>query len=221
MPCVATMSALTLIAALTFACGSADKQPGPTPTTEPFIDTTPQAVATATSALRHALLDEADLGPGWAEQQLGDATQADAYYCGVKVDLPDGDALTIFVHADGRAVFESIVLMPGEAAAAAVLATLRQAQDECDEYISTDGERRTEWRTESFEDITLADEAVLEVASTDSFGEAAARSYNIAFRRGSALIIVSLLGDEIDDGERAVTDIASIALAEYERAAVN
>jgi hypothetical protein len=176
-------------------------------------------VNTPTGELRGALLDSEDFGEGWTEQTITDVTVADQYYCGVKVELPQSDATVILSHAETqRAVFEGILQRADAASAAGLLDTVRNVQRDCDDYISTDGERRTDWHTESFRDVDIGDEGIIEIASTDSFGASPATSYSVTLRKGATLIIVVIIAADADESfERAVTDIAALALAEYER----
>lgn len=132
------------------------------------LDTTPQAIPTATEVLARALLAPSDLGGGWASSSVEGATLADDYYCGTKVESFPTDAIAILINeALGYTMFEFISEFEDVAAARSALNAERDAHRGCDELLSTDGVSRTEWRTRSLADIDAGDEALSFLARSD------------------------------------------------------
>jgi hypothetical protein len=187
--------ALTAVAVLlTVACSGGDKEPQPSPTLDPAIDTTPRPFPRARGerGLMGALLSLEDLGDGWIERPpTTTTTQAESYFCGSKLKSPPLDAFVRFANRQQGHVWLShaIFRLNDAQEAAAILQNVRNAISGCDEWLSTDGVRRTFWKLERTHTIDIGDEALVVIASARQEGSAARADSGAVFIREGQFVI--------------------------------
>lgn len=203
------LALLTVLA----ACGG-DKEAESTPTRDPIVDTTPEPFPTSMARFSDALLVPEDLGEGWTADRIEDATAADQYFCGVKADRLPFSAGVNFRNALAERAYmgEIISHFDTEALAQKAMEENRQLHKSCTEWLSTDGVNRTEWRTESFEDVDLGEDSTIEHASTQ-FPGAPDRSNAMVVtirERDTLILIVDIYLREADRAE--TLEIARMAL---------
>lgn len=171
--------------------------------------TTPTPSATAPRELpteaqvRDALLDAADLGPGWTTQSVPRESHP---LCGVQTaaaTAPVRGRTGFRKSPSGPFVVERFVGFP-PGGAATVMSALRAALEDCDETVTERNGTRVVWRVLTMPPAITADEALSVRLTADDAGQGLpATAEETIFRRGEFVGGVAHISTE--DVDSAVT----------------